>query len=127
MSHLLADCGQGPCGGDSFGSPCPQPVSDRGSEPGPHAEVDDEVDGGVGHLTHVDKGLDDVERVAELAWGGKQCNNLREECQDPEKRRKIHVTWRGFMEIIQRFTFPLINFVPSHLISFPPLPLLPVP
>ena len=84
-SHLLADCGQGLCGRDSFGSPCPQPVSDRGSEPGPHAEVDDEVDGGVGHLTHVDKGLDDVERVAELAWGGKQCNSLREQCQDPEK------------------------------------------
>ena len=65
----FGDSGQGPCGGDSFGSPCPQHVSDRGSEPGPHAEVDDEVDGGVGHLADVGKCLDDVERVAEFAWG----------------------------------------------------------
>ena len=68
-SHLLADCGQGLFGGDSFGSPCPKHVSDRGSEPGPHDEVDDEVDGGVGHLADVGKGLDDVERVTEFAWG----------------------------------------------------------
>ena len=68
-SHLLADCGQGLCGGDSFGLPCPQHVSNRGSEPGPHAEVDDEVDGGVGHIADVGKGLDDVERVAEFSWG----------------------------------------------------------
>ena len=65
-SGLLADCGQGLCGGDSFRTPCPQHVSDRGSEPGPHAEVDNEVDGGVGHFTHVGKGLDDEERIAEL-------------------------------------------------------------
>ena len=66
-SGLLADCGQGFCGGDSFGSPSPQHVSDRGSEPGPHAEVDSEVHGGVGHFTHIGKGLYDVERVAKLA------------------------------------------------------------
>ena len=66
-SHLLADCGQGLCGGDSFSSPCPEHVSDRGSEPGPHAEVDDEVDGGVGHLADVGKGLDEDESVAVLA------------------------------------------------------------
>ena len=65
-SNLLADCEQGLCGGDSFGLPY---VSDRGSEPGPHAEVDDEVDGGVGHLADVGKYLDDVERVTEFAWG----------------------------------------------------------
>ena len=93
MSHLLADCGQGPCGGDSFGSPCPQPVSDRGSEPGPHAEVDDEVDGGVGHLTHVDKGLDDVERVAELAWG---VNNVTTYVKSVRTRKKGgRSTWPG--------------------------------
>ena len=68
-SHLLVDWGQGLCGGNSFRSPCPQHVSDRGSEPGPHAEVDDEVDGGIGHLADMGKGLDDVERVAEFAWG----------------------------------------------------------
>ena len=68
-SNLLADCEQGLCGGDSFGSPCPQHVSDRGSELGPHAEVDDEVDGGVAHLADVCKYLDDVERVTEVAWG----------------------------------------------------------
>ena len=68
-SNILADYGQGLCGGDSFGSPYPQHVSDRGSEPGPHAEVDDEVDGGVGHLADLGKGLDDVERVTEFPWG----------------------------------------------------------
>ena len=44
-------------------------MSDRGSEPGPHTEVDDEVDGRVGHLADVGKGLDDEERVTEFAWG----------------------------------------------------------
>ena len=53
----------------------PEHVLDRGSEPGPHAEVDDEVDGGVGHFTHVGKGLGDDKCVAELAWGWRNNGN----------------------------------------------------
>ena len=69
-SLLLADGGQGGLRqalGGGAGGPRAAELPDGGPEPGAHAEVDEEVDGGVGHLAHVGQRLDDGEGVAQLA------------------------------------------------------------